>query len=111
MGRKQSHETDGDVAVMERASVSRSRPWNVIMHNDDFTTMEFVIYALKRFFNKDEDTAVHLTLEIHKKGSTVVGTFTRDVAETKVDIVMQCAKENGHPLRLTAEPGPADGDE
>jgi ATP-dependent Clp protease adaptor protein ClpS len=100
-----SEHTDGEVAVVERVKVARARPWHVIMHNDNFTTMEFVVYVLKRFFGKGEDESMHLMLEVHKKGSTVVGSFTRDLAETKVDMVMQCAKDNGHPLRLTAEPG------
>ena len=95
---------DGDVAVQEKRTTRRARPYNVVFHNDDYTTMEFVIHVLMHFFHKSETEATQLMLEIHHRGFGVVGVFTRDIAETKAEQVMDLAKEHGHPLRATAEP-------
>ena len=80
------------------------RRYKVIFHNDDFTTMEFVVEVLRHFFQKSEAEAAHIMLTVHKKGSAVAGVYTRDVAETKVSNVMEHAKEYGMPLLVTAEP-------
>lgn len=80
------------------------RRFKVIMHNDDFTTMEYVIEALTLFFHKSPAEATHLMLTIHKKGAAVAGIYPRDVAETKVVEVTRHARERGHPLKLTTEP-------
>jgi ATP-dependent Clp protease adaptor protein ClpS len=73
------------------------------MHNDDYTTMEFVVDALMRFFHKSQAESTHIMLTVHKKGSAVAGVYTRDVAETKVEEVMKHARESGMPLLVTAE--------
>jgi ATP-dependent Clp protease adaptor protein ClpS len=99
---KKNEETDVDVEERQKAAVVRR--YRVIFHNDDYTTMEYVIEVLRRFFHKNETEALHIMLTVHKKGSAVAGIYPRDVAETKVAEVMQDARENGHPLLVTAEP-------
>jgi ATP-dependent Clp protease adaptor protein ClpS len=101
---KPEQELDGDVAVEEREKTRRPRPYQVVFHNDDYTTMEFVVHVLEKFFHKNETEATQIMLEVHHKGYGVVGIFTRDVAETKAEQTMAYAKKHGHPLRITAEP-------
>jgi ATP-dependent Clp protease adaptor protein ClpS len=95
---------EGDLGVQERPKVERPRRYVVVLHNDDYTTMEFVVHVLTKFFHMDETEATQVMLHVHHKGYGIVGTFTRDVAETKASAVMAYAKEHGHPLRCTAEP-------
>jgi ATP-dependent Clp protease adaptor protein ClpS len=97
-------ERDEGVSVQEKPKVERPRRYLVVLHNDDYTTMEFVVHVLEKFFHMDETEATQVMLHVHHRGYGVVGTFTRDVAETKASQVMAYAKENGHPLRCTAEP-------
>ena len=78
--------------------------FKVLLHNDDYTTMEFVVLVLMKFFHKTETEATHIMLSVHHKGHGVAGVYTKDVAETKVDQVHDYAKEHGMPLRLTVEP-------
>lgn len=96
--------TEGDLAVEERVRTQQPRRYSVVLHNDDYTTMEFVVHVLMRFFHKGETEATQIMLHVHHKGYGIVGTFTRDVAETKADQVSQYAKQHGHPLKCTAEP-------
>ncbi|MBK7586622.1 MAG: ATP-dependent Clp protease adaptor ClpS [Myxococcales bacterium] len=100
----QDPDREGDLAVQEKQKTRRARPYNVVFHNDDYTTMEFVIHVLMQFFHKSETESTQIMLEIHHRGFGVVGAFTRDVAETKAEQVMSYAKKHGHPLRATAEP-------
>ncbi len=95
---------DTGVDVQERPKTHVPRRYRVLFHNDDYTTMEFVIDALIRFFHKSQAEATHIMLTVHKKGSGVAGVYTRDVAETKVEEVMKHARESGMPLLVTAEP-------
>lgn len=95
---------DTDVDVEERQKTAVPKRYRVIFHNDDYTTMEYVVEVLRRFFHKSETEALHIMLTVHKKGSAVAGVYPRDVAETKVAEVMHDARENGHPLLVTAEP-------
>jgi ATP-dependent Clp protease adaptor protein ClpS len=99
---------DGDnetgVDVREKPKTHVPRRYKVLFHNDDYTTMEFVVDALTRFFHKSQAEATHIMLTVHKKGSGVAGIYTRDVAETKVEEVMKHARESGMPLLVTAEP-------
>ena len=90
--------------VEERQKSAVPKRYRVIFHNDDYTTMEYVVEVLRRFFHKSESEALHVMLTVHKKGSAVAGAYPRDVAETKVVEVMQDAREHGHPLLVTAEP-------
>jgi ATP-dependent Clp protease adaptor protein ClpS len=102
-----------DLQVVERARTKRPRRYQVVLHNDDYTTMEFVVEVLMRFFRKDITQAQHIMLHVHRKGYGIVDTFPRDVAETKAEQVMDFAREHGHPLRCTAEPetGESPGEE
>jgi ATP-dependent Clp protease adaptor protein ClpS len=90
--------------VLERVETKEPRRYNVVLHNDDYTTMEFVVHVLMKFFHKDETQATSIMLQVHHQGYGVVGVFTRDVAETKASHVTDYAKEHGHPLKCTAEP-------
>jgi ATP-dependent Clp protease adaptor protein ClpS len=100
---------EDDLQVVERARTKPPRRYQVVLHNDDYTTMEFVVEVLMRFFHKDITQARHIMLHVHHKGYGVVDTFPRDVAETKAEQVMDFAREHGHPLRCTAEPEAEDG--
>jgi ATP-dependent Clp protease adaptor protein ClpS len=95
---------ESDVDVREKPKSHVPHRYKVIFHNDDYTTMEFVVDALIRFFHKSQAEATHIMLTVHKKGNGVAGIYTRDVAETKVEEVMKHARESGMPLLVTAEP-------
>jgi ATP-dependent Clp protease adaptor protein ClpS len=99
----QPHEGD-DVELEDMPISATPRRYKVLFHNDDYTTMEFVVEVLKRFFHKTDTEAVHIMLTVHKSGAAVAGVYTRDVAETKSTQVMDYARENGMPLLLTTEP-------
>ena len=77
--------------------------YKVLMLNDDYTPMEFVVFVLQRFFNMSEASAVEIMLTVHNKGVAVVGVFPFEIAETKVTQVMDCARSNQHPLQCTIE--------
>jgi ATP-dependent Clp protease adaptor protein ClpS len=94
----------GDTELLDRTTTKQPRRFHVVLHNDDYTTMEFVVFVLIRFFSKSETEATQIMLQVHHRGYGVVGLFTRDVAETKAQMVMDFAKANGHPLKCTAEP-------
>ena len=93
-------------AVKERVKDKTQEPalYKVLLLNDDYTTMEFVVHVLMKFFHLDETAATSVMLNIHRKGYGVAGIFSRDIAETKASLVMDYAKEHGHPLKCTAEP-------
>ena len=93
-----------DVDVEEREKTAVPKRYHVLFHNDDYTTMEYVVEVLRRFFHKSETEALHIMLTVHKKGKAIAGVYPRDVAETKVAEVMRDARERGHPLLVTAEP-------
>ncbi len=95
---------DEELDVKVRPKSVTPRRYKVIFHNDDYTTMEFVIIALMQFFHKSESEATYIMLTVHKKGIGVAGVFTRDVAETKVKEVTDFARDHGMPLLVTAEP-------
>ena len=77
--------------------------YNVLLLNDDYTPMEFVIIVLENVFNKRQEDATQIMLHVHKNGVGVCGTFTYEVAETKCKVVMDLAKKNEHPLQCTIE--------
>ena len=97
-------DNDGDLATERKSKLEKIRRYKVLLHNDDYTTMEFVIDVLMKFFHKSETEATHIMLSVHHKGHGVAGVFTKDVAETKVAQVTDHAKEQGMPLRLSVEP-------
>ncbi len=78
--------------------------FQVLMINDDFTPMEFVVMVLQEFFNKDRESATQIMLKIHLDGKGVCGVYSKDVAATKVDQVLEAARKSGHPLQCVAEP-------
>jgi len=98
------HEEDSGVATVSDTKTKRPRLYNVFLHNDDYTTMEFVIYVLKRHFSKTEQEAEDIMLQVHHKGLGLCGTYTFEVAETKVNKVMKEAKREEHPLHCSFEP-------
>jgi ATP-dependent Clp protease adaptor protein ClpS len=95
---------DGDVAVEQKKKLEKVRRFKVLFHNDDYTTMEFVVLVLIKFFHKTETEATHIMLSVHHRGHGVAGVFTKDVAESKVSQVQDFARESEMPLRLTVEP-------
>ncbi len=94
---------DGDVATLTKPKLQRPPMYKVILINDDFTPMDFVVEVLRRFFGIDETAAVSIMLTVHTKGAAVVGLFSFQIAETKVMQVMSFAREHGHPLQCTME--------
>ena len=97
-------QADGDTALDERAEPKRPRMYRVVMHNDDFTPMEFVVLVLEEHFSLPEDRARYLMLTIHTTGRAVIGVFTREIAEAKVEKVNAFSRDHGHPLLTTMEP-------
>ncbi|GBR40175.1 Clp protease adaptor protein ClpS [Neoasaia chiangmaiensis NBRC 101099] len=104
--------TDGDnddgqlhtsVVVKPRPKTRRPAMYKVLMLNDDYTPMEFVVHVLERFFSKSRDEATNIMLHVHKRGVGVCGVFTYEVAESKVTQVMDLARQNQHPLQCTIE--------
>jgi len=95
----------GEVGIKARPREKTKRPslYKVLLLNDDYTPMEFVVYVLERFFNIHHAQAVDLMLTVHNKGVAVVGVYPFEVAETKVTQVMDCARSNSHPLQCTME--------
>ena len=101
-------ERDEEVATERKQKTRRPRRWRVVLHNDDYTTMDFVIHVLMRHFHKPPAEAMHIMLEVHHKGAGVAGVYPKDVAETKVAEVMAEARAEEMPLKVTAEPDQAD---
>lgn len=93
-----------DVITRERPKLERPVRWKVLLHNDDYTTMDFVVYVLVKHFQKSEAEATHVMLSVHHKGVGVAGVYPRDIAETKVAVVTEEAREYEFPLMVTAEP-------
>ncbi len=97
---------DGGSVVLERLT-QRTKPpqmYQVLMLNDDFTPMEFVVMVLQEFFSKDRESATQIMLQIHLDGKGVCGVYSKDIAATKVDQVLDAARKAGHPLQCVAEP-------
>ena len=91
------------VAIKERQKVKKPRLYKVLLHNDDYTTMEFVIRVLIEVFRKSETEATQIMLHVHTKGSGVCGVYTYDLAQTKVHQVTQLSRQNEMPLKCTME--------
>lgn len=91
------------VATKTRAKPKKPSQYKVLMLNDDYTPMEFVVLVLKRFFSMDLEQATRVMLHVHQRGVGVCGIFPYEIAETKVNQVMDLAKQNQHPLQCTLE--------
>lgn len=87
-----------------RASIQPPPMFQVVMLNDDFTPMEFVVSVLERVFRLQHQQAMQVMLDVHQKGLAVCGVYTREVAETKVSLVVELAREHDHPLNCLVEP-------
>lgn len=105
-----SGDSGGSDGGSETGVVTRTKPktkkpsmYKVIMLNDDYTPMEFVILVLERFFSKSHEESTQIMLHVHQKGVGVCGVFTYEVAETKVQQVMDLARQHQHPLQCTLE--------
>ena len=104
-GRDEDIGTDDQVGVATKTRAKPKKPsqYKVLMLNDDYTPMEFVVIVLKRFFRMDMEQATRVMLHVHQRGVGVCGIFPYEVAETKVNQVMDFAKANQHPLQCTLE--------
>ena len=95
-----------DALVLDRLTdkVKPPQMYQVVLLNDDFTPMEFVVFVIQEFFNKPREQATQIMLKIHLDGKGVCGVYSTDVAATKVDQVQDAAHQAGHPLQCLAEP-------
>ena len=91
------------LATKTRTRTKKPQLYKVLMLNDDYTPMEFVVMVLQRFFRMEIEEATRVMLQVHQKGVGVCGVFSYEVAETKVNQVMDCARSNQHPLQCTLE--------
>jgi len=96
--RRQERVLERDLATLERPKTGRPRMYEVLLHNDDYTTQEFVVLVLMKFFRHDEATATKIMLHVHTRGVGVAGAFTYDVAETKASQVVRFSREHEMPL-------------
>jgi ATP-dependent Clp protease adaptor protein ClpS len=100
------HETrrEGGLAIQEaKPKLKRPPMYKVVLLNDDYTPMEFVVHVLERFFRMDREKATQIMLRVHTEGAAVVGIYPRDIAETKSEEVNLYSRENQHPLMSTVE--------
>jgi ATP-dependent Clp protease adaptor protein ClpS len=97
---------DGQGAAVAERKAQRTKPprmYQVLMLNDDYTPMEFVVMVLQQYFQRDLETATLIMLKIHHEGRAVCGVYPKDVAATKVELVVAAARRVGHPLQCTME--------
>lgn len=100
---KGAEDLEGLVAVKPRPKARKPTMYKVLMLNDDYTPMEFVVHALERFFQKSREQATEIMLSVHRRGVGVCGVYTYEVAETKVTQVIDAARQNQYPLQCTIE--------
>ena len=92
-----------DVITKPKIRTKKPRLYKVLLLNDDYTPMDFVIYVLEQYFNKSRSEATGIMMQVHRSGIGICGVFTHEVAETKVSQVMNIARQNEHPLQCTME--------
>jgi len=104
-GQDDDADDEGEVGIATKTRARPKKPsqYKVLMLNDDYTPMEFVVLVLKRYFTMDLEQATRVMLQVHQKGVGVCGIFPYEVAETKVNQVMDFARQNQHPLQCTLE--------
>ena len=100
---KREDELDRDVVVETEKKLKRPSLFKVLLHNDDYTTKEFVVHILEQVFNKDGTEAVQIMLHVHRNGIGVAGVYTYEVAETKVKTVESLARQYEYPLKCSIE--------
>ena len=101
-----SRDGDGHGVVVAERKAAKTKPpqrYQVVMLNDDYTPMEFVVMVLQQYFQRDPDTATLIMLKIHHEGRAVCGVYPKDVAATKVELVLAAARRDGHPLQCIME--------
>jgi ATP-dependent Clp protease adaptor protein ClpS len=106
LGEKMNDEDGGDqsgIVVKSRPKTKKPSMYKVLMLNDDYTPMEFVVQVLETFFGKSREEATRIMLHVHQRGVGICGVFTYEVAETKVSQVMDAARQHQHPLQCTIE--------
>ena len=103
---KEPDPEEGGTVVLERRTQKTKPPhlYQVVMLNDDYTPMEFVVVVIQEFFGKDLEEATRIMLKIHLDGKGICGVYSKDVAATKVDQVLDAANKAGHPLKCISEP-------
>ncbi len=102
-GIKGDNDLKTGVVTKTRPKTKKPSLYKVLLLNDDYTPMEFVVYVLERFFNKHREEATRIMLHVHQKGVGICGVYTYEVAETKVTQVMNFARQHQHPLQCTME--------
>ena len=102
---RKDNNNGADTGVVTRVKLKTKKPsmYKVLLLNDDYTPMEFVVYVLERFFNKQSEEATQIMLHVHQRGVGICGVYSYEVAETKVTQVMDFARQNEHPLQCTLE--------
>ena len=103
MDKENTHRDDGLAVQESRPKLKKPPMYQVVLLNDDFTPMEFVVHVLENFFSKDRSQATRIMLHVHTKGKGMCGTFVREIAETKVAQVNEYARNNNHPLLCAME--------
>lgn len=103
MGRKGFEETGEDTEVLEKEHIEEPGRYTIVLHNDDFTTQEFVVHVLMSFLHKPAEEAFHLMLKVHLEGKARVGSYLKDIAETKVALITSYSRQNNMPLMVTCE--------
>jgi ATP-dependent Clp protease adaptor protein ClpS len=102
-GKRGEDEPGTGVVVKAKPKTKKPSMYKVLMLNDDYTPMEFVVHILERFFNKNRQEATRIMLHVHRRGVGICGVYTYEVAETKVTQVMDFARQHQHPLQCTLE--------
>jgi ATP-dependent Clp protease adaptor protein ClpS len=102
-GKRGEDGLDTGVVVKTKPKTKKPSMYKVLMLNDDYTPMEFVVHILERLFNKSRQEAVRIMLQVHQRGVGICGVYTYEVAETKVTQVMDFARQHKHPLQCTLE--------
>ena len=102
-GRDRGNEVRTGLATKTRPKTKKPSLYRVLLMNDDYTPMEFVVHVLEKFFGKGQDEATRIMLHVHHKGVGICGVFPYEVAETKVTQVMDFSRQNSHPLQCTME--------
>lgn len=103
MTQRPIHEQDGDVATESRVEVTKPPLYKVLLHNDDYTTQEFVVFILENIFRHPRETAFQIMMHVHQRGIGVAGLFPFETAEAKVSQVHSLAREYEYPLKCSIE--------